>query len=236
VSFFSGSGATAVAHSTVVVGGQLAAYGATINVAQGVAYQGIVASLTDANTSEPAAQPGSMVGGIGASIDWGDGSAPQGQEILDGGQGNFTAWAYSNHAYMSTGTFNVTVTFFSGSGATAVAHSTVVVGEQLAAYGTSFNATQGVVYQGIVASLTDANTSEPAAQPGSMVGGIGASIDWGDGSAPQGQEILDGGQGNFTAWAYSNHVYTSSGTFNVTVTFFSGSGATAVAHSTARIP
>ena len=81
----------------------------------------MVASLIDANNSDG-------VGSFKATgIDWGDGTVPDFAAFVGQGTGNFTAWGQGSHAYASAGTFNVTVSFTDGNGATAVAHSTAVV-------------------------------------------------------------------------------------------------------------
>jgi hypothetical protein len=209
------------------------ASGVTFQETQGVADQTkvTVATVTDA-LAQRAVSPPEYVTAI---IDWGDGSQSQTNALTSDGTTYIALSMGTNHYYATVGTFSVTVTFTSfTSGATAVAHSTAVVGPQFVASGVTFQETQGVVDQTkvTVATVTDA-LPQQAVSPPEMVTAI---IDWGDGSQSQTNALTGDGTNYVVLSMGTSHAYAAVGTFDVTVTFTSvTTGATAVAHSTAQV-
>ncbi len=112
--------ATATTHSTLHVTGALAASGTAIVATQGQVVQGIVASLTDQHRQSDLLPP------YTATIDWGDGTHET--ATIQGDFGNYTLWSPGQHAYATTGTFDVTVSITNIQTAeTVIAHSPAVV-------------------------------------------------------------------------------------------------------------
>jgi hypothetical protein len=77
----------------------------------------------------------------------------------------------------------------------------------ITASGLTFNATEGVAFNGVVATFTDPDHSATATQ-------YSALINWGDGSTTAG--TINGGNGSFTV--SGTHIYSEEGSYSVTVT------------------
>ena len=91
-----------------------------MNVTQGLTASGVVvATFTDANTSDTAAQ-------FTATIDWGDGSTADSTGTVTGGNGTFTVTG--NHTYADPGHENLTVTILESAGPSATVNPTAVIG------------------------------------------------------------------------------------------------------------
>jgi hypothetical protein len=103
----------------------------------------------------------------------------------------------------------------------------VVFYGQMAATGTTINATEGAPFTGPVASFTEADASAPASQ-------FSASINWGDSTTTAGTVTGPVG-GPFTV--NGNHTYTEEGTYavKVTITDNVNSSNTTTANSTAHV-
>ena len=176
----------------------LGATGATLAETQDVPFNATVAVVTDANASDTASS-------LSAQIDWGDGTTAAGTVTGSGG-----AFAIAGaHTYAGSGSFSATVTVTSLlTGARATAVSTVVVAAELSVTMETFSATQGVLFAGLVADVTDVN-------PAVTASGLAATIAWGDGTTSAG--VVAGAVSPFQV--SGQHTYTTSfGAFNVTVT------------------
>jgi hypothetical protein len=180
---------------------------------EAVSFSGTVANFTDNDTSQPASN-------FTATINWGDGSTTAG--VISGSAGSFAV--SGTHTYADEGTFTVTVAVTdvanaqnaSSTGTATVGESDVLVGTGLA-----ITATQGVTFNGAVATFSDTNTSNTASD-------FTATINWGDASTTAG--VVSGGSGTFTV--SGSHTYTNTGTFPVTVTLTDDAPGTATATAT----
>jgi hypothetical protein len=160
------------------------------------------------------------VGNFTASIDWGDGTTTPG--VITGSGG---AYAVSGtHTYAGEGTFAVKVTVSDIANAqNASATGTATVGESdvLAGTGRTFVATQGVLFNGVVATFSDTNAANTA-------GDFTATINWGDSTSSAG--VVTGGNGSFTVTG--THTYTSTGAFSVIITLTDVPPGSATANTT----
>lgn len=96
----------------------LAAAGLTGSVALGDAFDGVVATFTDAD-------PGAAASDYTITIDWGDGSGQQAGSAVANGSGGFDA--RGAHFYAAAGQKTVTVTIADAGGASSTASSTITV-------------------------------------------------------------------------------------------------------------
>jgi hypothetical protein len=181
---------------------------------EGTAFNGQVATFSDADTSKTAAD-------FTVTVDWGDGTTSAG--TVTGSSGSFTV--SGQHTYSDEGSFpfTVTVTEIGPGGATASSSATATVTEadQLAGSPVTFTTVSGSPFSGAVATFTDANTANVA-------GDFTATIDWGDGTTTSG--IASGGAGSFTV--SGSHTYASAGSYPVTVTLTDDAPGTATAKVT----
>jgi hypothetical protein len=188
--------------------GQLTVTARDVNAAANQAFTGAVALVTDTNPN--------AAGNLTATINWGDGTAPDTKVALTGpdANGNFTV--PGTHTYATQGQQAILVTVLdSNNGAQASSTSTATVappgaGNQAGLKVTAQNITAqaGQAFTGTVALATD---------PGAAAGNLGATIDWGDGSAPS-TVALTGpdAQGRFTV--AGSHTYAANGSFKITAT------------------
>jgi len=206
---------TVTATSTAHVVPGLAAMGVTFTATPNVAFNGVVATLTDTNLADTGA---SFTG----SIAWGDGSTSAAN--VAGGGGSFTV--AGTHTYAAAGNFTVTVTItHTASAVTVTATSTAKVSKALAATGATLTAIQGVPFTASVATFTDTNLSDTPAS-------FSVNVAWGDGTSSLG--TVAGAAGSFSA--SGTHTYVTSGTFTITVTILqTGTGEVATATSTATV-
>jgi len=182
-------------------------------VIEGTSFSGPVASFTDGNASDTAAD-------FTATINWGDGQSSAGTVS---GNGPFTV--SGSHTYAEDGAYTITVGVTSthdpavaGTGAASASIGDApiaVTGKTLVATGLSFS--------GTVATVTDSN-------PFSDGSDMTATIDWGDGQTSAGT-VAPGTPGS--AFAVSgSHTYSSAGTRTLTITVSDGGHSTASATST----
>jgi len=206
---------TVTATSTAHVVPGLAAMGVTFTATPNVAFNGVVATLTDTNLTDTGAS-------FTASIAWGDGTTSAGN--VAGGGGSFTV--VGTHTYAATGNFTVTVTITHVATAiTVTATSTAKVLKALAATGATLTAIQGVPFTASVATFTDTTLTDTPAS-------FNVNVAWGDGTSSAGS--VTGGAGSFTV--DGTHAYAAAGTFTITVTItHTGTGETATATSTATV-
>jgi hypothetical protein len=225
--------------TTVNVVQPLQASGTRVNAVPGVTPPApgfLVASFFDANVFE---QPSDF----DITVDWGDGTPPStslgaGVSVSPvGGPLTGAFDVFAPHSYASGGTFPISVMIKSRvTGGTATAASTATTGAELLAAGTNIAATPTVapaVPGFLVGSFVDAN---PSAPPTSFL----VTVDWGDGTMPSSTPlgvfvapVPSAPQGTFDV--FSTHAYASAGTFPVTVTITSATGATVTTASIARV-
>jgi len=203
--------ATATVTSTAHIANGLSANAVNFSAAEGAAFNGTVATFSDADTSKT---PASFT----ATIAWGDGTTTAG--TISGSAGSFTVTGQHTYADEGSFSFTVTVTETGAGGATASASATATVSETDALSGTpvALAPQQGVPFNGVVATFTDTNTANVASD-------FIATIDWGDGTMTPG--TVAGGGGTFTV--SGTHTYTTSGPFTVTVTLADDPPGTATA-------
>jgi len=203
--------ATATVSSTAHVANGLSVNAVNLSAAEGAAFNGTVATFSDADTSKT---PASFT----ATINWGDGTTTAG--TITGGSGSFTVTGQHTYADEGSFTFTVTVTEIGAGGATASASATATVSETDTLSGTpvAIAPQQGVPFTGVVANFTDTNTAN-------VPGDFTATINWGDATTSAG--VVAGGSGSFTV--SGTHTYTTSGPFTVTVTLADDPPGTATA-------
>jgi hypothetical protein len=201
--------ATASVTSTAQVAAGLSVVATNFSTPEGAAFNGQVATFSDADTTKTAAD-------FTVTINWGDGTTSAG--TVTGSSGAFTVTG--QHTYADEGAFTFTVTVMEIGGATASGMATATVTEADVLMGTpvSFAAQTGIPFHGTVATFSDANTANDA-------GDFTAIIDWGDGTTSTGTIVGTGG-----AYTVSGtHTYASPGTFAVLVTLTDDAPGTATA-------
>jgi len=203
--------ATANVTSTAQVAAGLGVVASNFSTPEGTAFNGQVATFSDADTTKTAAS-------FTAVIAWGDGTSSPG--TITGGSGAFTVTGQHTYADEGSFAFTVTVTEIGPGGATAsgMATATVTEADVLAGTSASFAAQTAIPFTGTVATFTDANSANVASD-------FTALIDWGDGHTSVG--TVTGGGGAFTV--SGTHTYATSGHFTVTVTLTDDAPGTAMA-------
>jgi hypothetical protein len=206
--------ATATVTSTARVAAGLSVVASDFSIPEGTAFNGQVATFSDADTSRTAAS-------FTALIDWGDGTSSAG--TVTGSSGSFTVSGQHTYADEGSFAFTVTVTEIAPAGATASGSGTATVTEADVLSGTpvNFAALTGIAFTGPVATFTDVNTANVASD-------FTATIDWGDGQTSAG--TVTGGGGAFTV--SGTHTYATPGTFAVLVTLADDAPGTATASTT----
>jgi hypothetical protein len=138
-----------------------------------------------------------------ATVDYGDGSAPQ--PLILNADGTFAL----GHLYVEDGNFPVTVTVTNRFGVSGSATQALhVVDASLLAFGQDVTARPGVAFTNVtVAHFTDLGGPEAA-------GSYHALIDWGDGTQSEGTIVLT--DTGFTVTG--DHTYAAKGGFVITVT------------------
>jgi hypothetical protein len=184
-----------------------------ISTIEGANFSGPVAIFTDNDTSQPASN-------FAATIDWGDGNTTAG--VVSGSAGSFTV--AGTHRYADEGSFTVSITVTDTANAvsaSATGTATLAEGDVLVGTGLTIAATQGVVFNGAVATFSDTNTTNTASD-------FTATINWGDASTTAG--VVSGGSGAFTV--SGSHTYANAGTFPLIVTLTDDAPGTATATAT----
>ncbi|HJT33292.1 MAG TPA: DUF4214 domain-containing protein [Pirellulales bacterium] len=187
----------------------------TFAVTEGVANSGIVATISDPGSTDPAAD-------YTATINWGDGTTTTGS--VSGAAGLYSI--AGDHTYADEGAFTISVVATETAAtptATATTSAIVEVSDSDALTGAaSAAATEGTTFTGTVATFTDAG------YPGNVAGDFTAVIDWGDGTTTSG--TVTGSTGAFTVSGV--HMYASEGSFPLSVTLIDNSPGTATATAT----
>jgi hypothetical protein len=206
--------ATATVTSTAQVASGLAVTAVNFSTPEAAAWNGTVATFSDADGSKTAAS-------FTTTINWGDGSTTAG--TVSGGPGTFTVTGQHTYADEGTFPFTGTVTEIAAGGATAADMGTATVTEADVLSGTpvAVSAQAGVPFNGAVATFTDTDTANVASD-------FSATIDWGDGQTSAG--TVAGGGGSFTV--SGTHTYATSGSFSVIVTLTDDPPGTATATTT----
>jgi cyclophilin family peptidyl-prolyl cis-trans isomerase len=199
---------------TIAFGDQtVTATGTAVSATEGSTVSNVqVATFTDADTT-------AVADDFTASINWGDGTAPDTTTpnvTITGSAGSFTVTG--THTYKEAGKYPIKVVITdTGSaantdngGAIATGTATATVNEAaLSATGVAVNAVQDTAFTRVpVATFTDANLN--AGQ-----GDFTASINWGDNTPATTGIITAQGAGMFTV--LGNHTYANPGSFNISV-------------------
>jgi parallel beta-helix repeat protein len=201
--------------ATVSDAALLNAAAVNVNATEGLGFNAVVATFTDAN-------PNGAANDFTATITWGDGTTSAGGVSPDG-SGGFRVTG--GHAYAEEGSYAVRVTVNDiGGSSFSVSGAATVADAPLTATGASITATEGTSFSGVVATFSDAN-------PGATLGDFSATISWGDGRTSAGTVSANGGGFSVAG----THSYASSGPYTVTVSIADVGGSTATATSLALI-
>jgi len=211
--------ATFTLNRTIVVadGDALSASVVPFAPTEGLVFNGNVATISDVNTQNTAAD-------FTATIVWGDGATDTG--TITGSAGNFQV--SGSHTYLEETTAPFKVTFADdapGTASTSATASLVVADAPLTVTPATFSSTEHSTFTGSVATFTDAD-------PHGTLADYKATIDWGDGTTGSGTVASNGGGGYSVT---GTHSYTEGGSFNVGVLVNDQGGASAGAISTANI-
>ncbi|HEX7610726.1 MAG TPA: hypothetical protein VF380_08640, partial [Solirubrobacteraceae bacterium] len=114
--YVSTNGPRTTSFALAIADGALTASGRPLAVSVGVAFDGVVAHVSDAD-------PGGVAGDYSANVEWGDGSSSA--AVAQPVSGGFDIVA--SHTYSAPGSLAVTSTVKDAGGASAIAHSTAVV-------------------------------------------------------------------------------------------------------------
>jgi hypothetical protein len=196
----------------------LTASAASISATQGSAFNGVVASFSDA-------AGGSTTSEFTATIDWGDGTQPTTGNVTARGGGQFDVAGAHTYAQRAP-SVPVTVTIADVGGSRATAKGVAaVVDAPLTASGAVIDAVKAAQFSGPVARFSDGDAT-------SDVRDLSASVDWADGTVSAGTiRAADGGGYSVEA----THTYAQPGSYAVTVKLSDTGGSTTTANSTARV-
>ena len=179
----------------------------------GVQFSGPIAYFTDSNTSDPAST-------FSATINWGDGATSSG--TVGGAHGYFGI--SGSHTYVSAGTYAVEVQTSYGITTVDVYGTAYVTAPPTQAAGVTLSASPGSAFSGVVATFR-------ANAPGAMPGDYNATINWGDGTGPNGQGTvmvsINGYTDGFSVTG--THTYATPGHYVTTVQITNSAGASATA-------
>ena len=209
------------AHDEVVISallGSLEYYLLTdSNPVVGVTEARVVARFADAN-------PQPDMTDFSALVDHGDGSVASAAIVLHGPGGSFLVM--DSHTYLLAGDFLLTTTIHDAGGSLTGHSSSIQVVNPMTASGVNVAATEGASFTGTVARF---NVSDPNA----MAVDFGATINWGDGTAPSGSPIAANSTGGFVVTG--THVYAEEGTFTPTVAITDGGFNSTITSGTASV-
>jgi hypothetical protein len=213
------SGASVTASSTSdVADASLVASGSPISAIEATAFNGLVATFSDAN-------PFGTLADYSATIDWGDGHTSTGRVSADpAGFNRFDVTG--TNTYAEAGQYIVTLTVTDrGGGTESVRLPASVADAPITAMGTTVSATMGVAFSGIAATFRDQNIASTAAD-------FAATIVWGDGHSTTGSVAPAAGGGFEVS---GTHTYSSAGTLPVTVSILDEGGGIGRATATAVV-
>ena len=211
----------AAATSTANVGeGSFVLSGVTpITIPEGTFFNGVVATITDPNTTD-------LANAFSATIDWGDGQVTTG--IITGPAGGpFNVIGMHTYADEMSGSINVTVSepsanFTLGPNPDSI---TVTEADVLNGNTTLSTAVAGAPVSGQVASFSDAYT-------GNVASDFTATINWGDGSPVTAGTVTGGGA---TYGVSGSHTYAAGGSFTLSVTLTDDAPGTATATASGTV-
>ena len=189
--------------------------------AEGRLVKGSVATFV---SSDPAPQ---LAGSYTATINWGDGQTTEARVKADKAHpGQFDV--IGGHRYAEAGTFATTISIHDAvdSTDTAISGSATISDVPLKASRKHGNATVGVSFDKTVAIFHDMNRL-------SLAGDFTATIDWGDGSAPDTGTVVPNGHGTFRV--LGSHTFAATGRFAVTVTITDAEGSSVTVTSDAKV-
>ena len=180
----------------LVADAALTATGVDIHPIEGAEFSGAVATFTDAD-------PAGTLTDYTATVDWGDHTSSPGA-VSANLTGGFTVSGH--HTYSEEGSFPITVSVADAGGSSATASVTASVSDAaLTATGTQIIATEGAIFNGVVATFTDAD-------PNGMAGDYLATISWGDGTS-SGTVAVNGAGFSVSGM----HTYAEEGAYTVSV-------------------
>jgi uncharacterized repeat protein (TIGR01451 family) len=205
--------------ATVAEADSFTSSSAPISTIEGGTVSGVIATFTDPNITNVAAD-------FTATIVWGDGTTSSG--VVAGGAGALSVSGNHTFADELTGSYSVTLTENAPGTATstAIAAITVAEADSLAGAVTPITPVEGAAFSGAVATFTDPYTNNVAAD-------FTASIVWGDGTTTAGTVTLLGG----TATVSGNHTYVEQGalTYSITLADDAPGTATSTASGTVNV-
>jgi hypothetical protein len=214
-----GTATTSVNGTAAVADAPLSAAGVSVSTTAGAAFNGVVATFSDANPAAP-------VSDFTATITWGDGQSSPGS-VIRTATGGFQVTG--THTYAAGGSSAITVTINDADGATVTATGSASVagaGAGLTAQGRQLSAVEGRSTGLVtVATFVDPRNSQSTAK-------YLVEILWGDGSRSNGRVVSEG-NGSFSV--RDEHLYRTAGTFPVTVHITRNDGVSADASGTATV-
>ena len=178
----------------------------TLSLAEGVVFNGVVGSFTDANGTATADD-------FTATIRWGDTFVSSGTVAKSGSRWNVSG----THTYRMAGTYSIVTAVNDHGSSINIPATANVTDVALTASGVNESWTAGQSSTLKVASFTDAN-------PGAIASDFTATISWGDGSSSPG--AISGGP-QFSV--NGTHTYANAGTYTATISIHDAGGASATA-------
>jgi RHS repeat-associated protein len=189
-------------------------------------------TVTVATISDP--YPGDDPSAYTATIDWGDGTAPEPGSVINN---SGSLEVEGDHTYAQAGAFTTVVAVRDEKGLAEHASGDVTVSGDTSSSGSSSGtAPPGGYIQVSSVPIGGIEGQELAPAPGVVVASFTndsllsmgcsgcnqAMIDWGDGTAATAGEVVANSDGSFDV--YGEHTYTEEGTFAVGVTVHDGIG------------
>ncbi|MDR3633360.1 MAG: hypothetical protein P4L84_05950, partial [Isosphaeraceae bacterium] len=199
----------------------MAATSRTVAASEGAAFDGIVATFTDAETELGASA-------FSATIDWGDGTTTVGTVAPDASvAGQFDVAGV--HTFNAAGAPAVVVQIAgpAGAGTAVVVGSAFVADAPLSATADAVDATEGQAFTGLVAYFSDAGPAGSSSQYWALIG-------WGDGQVSAGAIAPDPTvPGRFDV--SGTHIYEMNGSYSVSVQIVDVGGCTVATTGTASV-
>ena len=183
--------------------------GQNFNATAGTSFTGTVASVIGAEQASD----------LSATIDWGDGSPTSSGTV----SGTDPYGITGTHTYSMAGNYTVTISVADSnlnSISTGTATAMVAQSISLTLTGQSVSATEGAIFNGVVATGTENGIS----------GNLSATINWGDGSNSSG---TISGTTSFTV--NGSHTYAEEGTYSIGISVTDNNGHSASATSPAAV-
>lgn len=180
----------------------LSSAGKALTGTEGAAISGDIATFHDLITGETAAN-------YTASIDWGDGTSTVGAVAPGADPDSYIV--QGSHTYKTLGSYTTTIKIDDSDGdTTTVKGSASISNAPINGIASSFSASSGVQFAGLVAHFTDDNPFEKDTD-------LSATIDWGDGSAVATGTVKANNVSGFDVQGSKTYSSPGSYTFKVTV-------------------